>query len=356
MEVLHLKNIANKFRLFQTGQTEFSNVVVNACYPGTDEYFKYLEQKYPELSESLSSIFLSTNPINKGQYRFFEGTIIIDDKEIPFVNYISPWYSPLNRISPWYSPLTYSENIRNAKNYVILPGRGIEHFNLGNYNSQKTDGYMTYKQEFVSDNQEILYEKDNEMMKNRFLVYYSLNPDENFSYHKRYANPLTYSLFQCGEESQDKYNQTGTILEAEYIYHDKKKQNNSIGMAYDDNNRLIRAYVIRTKGSDYIYKLYVLNDDNNNYREYSSTSSSPHQHDYKLVPGVEKTLAEVEEILENALPRYKEVIKLCDDVHDNSEKYPIPAEIIEIAGKCFEYSLVNDIATPQNVNDTKKHK
>ena len=112
-----MKNIANKFRLFQPGQTEFSNVVVNSCYPGTDEYFKYLE--HPELSESLSIIFLSTNPINKGQFRFFEGTIILDDKEIPFVNYIRP--------SSSYP--TYSENIKNAKNYIILPGRGIEHFN-----------------------------------------------------------------------------------------------------------------------------------------------------------------------------------------------------------------------------------
>ena len=127
------------------------------------------------------------------------------------------------------------------------------------------------------------------------------------------------------------------------------------GMAYDDNDRLIRAYVIKTKGSNYIYKLYVLND-NNNYREYSSISNSPHYHDYKLVPGVEKTLAEVEEILENALLRQKEVIKLCDDVYNNSEKYPVPDEIIEIANKCFEYSLVNDIETPQNVNEAKMHK
>ena len=121
-------NIQEQFRIFMGNENSEFKIDVSSDYPSTEESLELLKQKYPEISNQLTMIYNSFKSFDREDFIFFEGTIEKNGTILPFVNYVclNSWGSMENKVS-------------KGRNFIIIPNRGTQLYNIGDYNKSNFD-------------------------------------------------------------------------------------------------------------------------------------------------------------------------------------------------------------------------
>ena len=83
-----INKIKEQFRIFKGNENSDFKIDVSSYYPSTEESLELLKQKYPAISNQLSTIYNSFEPFPREDFIFFEGTIEKDGTILTFVNYV----------------------------------------------------------------------------------------------------------------------------------------------------------------------------------------------------------------------------------------------------------------------------
>ena len=143
-------NFTDYFNIFQNEGRDKPKVTITGTLPTTENNAKFLAEKYPEMSEQIIRIWKSFKPLkDQNDNTFFEGTFEQNGKKTSFVNYIN---------HSWNDP-------DSGRNFILIPGQGIQLFNTGDYNGKESEieGYLTYEQNLspnANEFQEISSQKD----------------------------------------------------------------------------------------------------------------------------------------------------------------------------------------------------
>ena len=333
-----MDKINEKFRLFQgNGKTDFTINIISD-YPSTEESLELLKQKYPTMSNQISSIYESFKPFDRKDFLFFEGTIKQNGVILPFINYVC-----LNR---WSNNL--EESVRYGRNFIIIPNRGIELYNLGDYNGHNKESLQTYQQDLKQSNDEhfdrhIFLEKSMNSIA-RMNFYYKDGSDR---YSFRMSNNIpskqnlylsSYGYFNAVDIELPREIFGGTTIECESNNYETNEKH-GYGMLFD-KGELLRLYIQDKKDENVKVTLYALDRISGRYKKYTCNKNGLSDETY-FMEDIGSTLSssgEVTHAVEQRLPNVANFAKTLNPVIENPNYFGIPNEIIAISNESINYA------------------
>lgn len=330
-------NIKDQFRIFMGNENSDFKINVSSDYPSTEESLKLLKQKYPVISNQLSMIYNSFKSFGREDFIFFEGTIEKNGTILPFVNYVC--------LNSWSSSM--EKKVSNGRNFIIIPNRGIQLYNIGDYNGDTRYVSETYEQNLGQNSKEyfdrdIFLEKSGARI-HRLYFYYKDGSDK-YSFEIMNGNPnkqnlyfSSYGYFSGGDiELPDRiYN--GTTIECE-SYNSEAHQEHRYGMLFDGQT-LLRLYVRDKNDDDVKVILYAFDKENEKYKKYTGYKND--SGNIVFSEFADSTLyyrKEVEHVVEEKMPKVLNFAKTISPVINNQVYYGIPEEIVAIADECVNYT------------------
>ena len=330
-------NIQEQFRIFMGNENSEFKIDVSSDYPSTEESLELLKQKYPEISNQLSMIYNSFKPFDREDFIFFEGTIEKNGTILPFVNYVC--------LNSWDSSM--EEKVSNGRNFIIIPNRGTQLYNIGDYNGDTRYVSETYQQILGQNSKEhfdrnILLEKSGARI-HRLYFYYKDGSDKysfqitNGSPNKQNLYLSSYGYFSGGDIELPKKIFCGTTIECE-TRNSESHQKQGYGMLFDGRS-LLRLYVHDKNDDDVKAILYAFDKETENYKKYTGYKNDSGNMVFSEF--ADSTLyyrEEVEHVVEEKMPKVLDFAKTISPVINNQDYYGIPEEIKAIAGECINYT------------------
>ncbi len=332
-----INKIKEQFRIFKGNENSDFKIDVSSYYPSTEESLELLKQKYPAISNQLSTIYNSFEPFAREDFIFFEGTIEKDGTSLPFVNYVC-----LNS-----SGSSMEEKVSNGRNFIIIPDRGTQLYNIGDYNGDTRYVSETYEQTLGQNSKEHFYgdiflEKSGARI-NRLYFYYKDGSDK-YSFQITNGSPSeqnlyfsSYKYFSGGDIELPKNIFNGTTIECE-THNNESHQKQGYGMLFDGQS-LLRLYVHDKNDDDVNVILYAFEEETEEYKKYTGCKNDSGKIVFSEC--ADSTLyykEEVEHVVEEKMPKVLNFAKTISPVINNQEYYGIPEEIVAIAGECINYT------------------
>ena len=331
-----MDKINEKFRWFQgNGKTDFTINIISD-YPSTEESLELLKQKYPEISNQLTMIYNSFKSFDREDFIFFEGTIEKNGTILPFVNYVclNSWGSMENKVS-------------KGRNFIIIPNRGTQLYNIGDYNSDTRYVSETYQQILGQKSEEyydrnILLEKSGARI-HRLYFYYKDGSDKysfqitNGSPNKQNLYLSSYGYFSGGDIELPKKIFYGTTIECE-TRDSESHQKQGYGMLFDGQS-LLRLYVHDKNDDDVKVILYAFDKETEKYKRSTGYKNDSGKIVFsKFADSTLYNREEIEHVVEEKMPKVLYFAKTISPVINNQDYYGIPEEIKAIAGECINYT------------------
>lgn len=329
-----MEKINEEFRIFQGNEKTDFKINIESDYPSTKESLELLMQKYPAMSNFISSIYESFKTFDRKDFMFFEGTIEQDGVILPFVNYVC--------LDRWTK--TLEEAVRKGRNFIMIPNRGIELYNLGDYNGVHSETMQTYQQDLDTNhfNRHIFLEKD--MNRIGRLYFYYKDGSDNYSFSMSYSNPSrqnlylsSYGFFNADNIKLPSIIYGGTTIECE-VQNYETKEKHGYGMLFG-KDKLLGTYIQDIKDENVNATLYALDSITKRYKKYTCKENALSENNgFKEDVGSSLSSSYgVTYVVVQRLPNVIKFAKILNPIIENPNYYDIPNEIIAISNECLNY-------------------